>query len=91
MTYQFRGLRCRPGDLAVIVQDEPECQANIGQLVRVVCVSYEFPDELGFQWEIQPLSSTRTNPPKPFALHCVDIDIGLFDCSEIYEKTQKNL
>ena len=64
MTYQFRGLRCRPGDLAVIVQDEPECQANIGQLVRVVCVSYEIPDELGFHWEIQPLSSK----PSPFVV-----------------------
>ncbi len=28
MTDQFRGLRCRPGDLAVIVQDEPECHQH---------------------------------------------------------------
>ena len=27
MVDRFQGLRCRPGDLAVIVQDEPECQA----------------------------------------------------------------
>ena len=32
----YRGLRCRPGDLAVIVQDELECQANLGQVVRVL-------------------------------------------------------
>ncbi len=57
MADPFRGLRCRPGDLAVIVQDEPECKANIGQLVRVIKPSYQFPDELGFHWEIWPLSS----------------------------------
>lgn len=57
MVDRFRGLRCRPGDLAVIVQDEPECQANIGQIVRVLKESFEFPDELGFHWEIKPLSS----------------------------------
>jgi hypothetical protein len=57
MADRFLGLRCRPGDLAVIVQDEPECQGNIGQLVRVVKESDDFPDELGFHWAIQPLSS----------------------------------
>jgi hypothetical protein len=57
MADRFLGLRCRPGDLAVIVQDEPECQGNIGHLVRVIKESDEFPDELGFHWEIVPLSS----------------------------------
>ena len=57
MRDRYGGLRCRPGDLAVITQDEPECLANIGQLVRVLKESLEFPDELGFHWEIQPLSA----------------------------------
>ena len=56
MSDSFNGLRCRPGDLAVIVKDEPECLANIGQVVRVLKPSLDFPDELGFHWEIQPLS-----------------------------------
>jgi hypothetical protein len=56
MADRFSGLRCRPGDLAVIVQDEPECQTNIGQIVRVIQESDEFGPEWGFQWLIQPLS-----------------------------------
>lgn len=57
MVDRFQGLRCRPGDLAVIVQDEPECQANIGQIVRVISEYTLFPDELGFHWLIEPQSS----------------------------------
>lgn len=64
MCDRFSGLRCRPGDLAVIVQDEPECQANLGQIVRVQRESLEFPNEWGFHWLIQPLSSQ----PSPFLL-----------------------
>lgn len=54
---RFSGLRCRPGDLAVILQDEPECRANIGQIVRVLCEYTEFPDEMGFHWLVEPQSS----------------------------------
>jgi len=53
---RFPGLRYRPGDLAVIVQDEPECRSNIGQIVRVLGEYTEFPEHCGFYWEIQPLS-----------------------------------
>ena len=53
----YRGLRCRPGDLAVIVQDEPQCQANLGQLVRVIEEYTQFPEELGVHWLVQPLST----------------------------------
>lgn len=28
-------IRCKPGDIAVILYDEPECLANVGRLVRV--------------------------------------------------------
>lgn len=58
MIDRFSGLRCRPGDLAIIVQDEPECQANIGQIVRVLEEYTEFPDEWGFHWRIKPLSES---------------------------------
>ena len=61
MADRFSGLRCRPGDLAVIVQDEPECQANIGQIVRVIKEYEEFGPEWGFHWLIQPLSK-RASP-----------------------------
>lgn len=28
-------LRCKPGDIALIIADEPGCEANIGRLVHV--------------------------------------------------------
>ena len=31
MVDRFSGLRCRPGNLAVIVQDEPECGPTSGR------------------------------------------------------------
>lgn len=55
----YRGLRCRPGDLAVIVQDEPECQINLGQVVRVIEEYTQFREEMGVHWleqELDPLS-----------------------------------
>ena len=61
MADRFSGLRCRPGVLAVIVKDEPECKANIGQIVRVVKEYEEFGPEWGFHWVIQPLSK-RASP-----------------------------
>ncbi len=105
MSDPFYGLRCRPGDLAVIVQDEPECQANIGQVVRVLKPSLDFPDELGFHWEIQPLSGQ----PSPVVISSranksvnreVVYDLGprahldawlrpLLDESERYEETDR--
>ncbi len=27
--------RCKPGDLALVVRDEPQCLGNVGKLVRV--------------------------------------------------------
>ena len=57
MVDRFSGLHCRPGNLAVIVQDVPECRANIGQIVRVLCEYTELPDEMGFHWLVEPQSS----------------------------------
>ncbi len=54
----YRGLRCRPGDLAVIIQEEPQCQANIGQVVRVIEEYTQFREEFGVHWLVQPLSAS---------------------------------
>jgi hypothetical protein len=37
------------------------------------------------------LGAKHKEPSKPCGLDCGLIESGLFDCSEIYEKTQKNL
>jgi len=60
----YRGLRCRPGDLAVIVQDEPECKINIGQVVRVIEEYTKFREEMGVHWLVQPLSSRGVPGPR---------------------------
>lgn len=47
--------RCKPGDIAVIIYDEPDCLANVGRLVRVH-PSLELNLELNlFCWLIEPL------------------------------------
>jgi hypothetical protein len=58
MADRFSGLRCRPGDLAFIVQDEPECRANIGQIVRVVGKYTPLRRSSMFYWLVEPQSST---------------------------------
>ena len=52
--------RCKPGDLAMVIRDEPECQANIGTLVRVVERSLDFWETDGPHWKIELLSSKPT-------------------------------
>ena len=58
MADRFSGLRCRPGDLALIVQDEPECRANIGQIVRVIGEYKLLRKSSMFYWLVVPQSST---------------------------------
>ncbi len=70
MEARFAGLRCRPGDLAVIVQEDPECLANIGQLVRVIRKYHRFPADWGFHWWVQPLISQ----PSPVIIE--DLETG---------------
>jgi hypothetical protein len=47
-------LNCKPGDLAVVVTDDPGCEANVGRLVRVVNVT-DAVREPGHWWHIAPL------------------------------------
>jgi hypothetical protein len=54
-------LRCKPGDLAIIVKEEAGCEANIGRLVRVLerAQPYTDSDPLD-QWWI-----AAANPSQP--------------------------
>lgn len=47
-------LQCQDGDLAVITQDHPECEANIGRLVRVRGPVRSVDGRLC--WSVQPVS-----------------------------------
>jgi hypothetical protein len=77
MADRFNGLRCRPGDLAVIVQDQPECRANIGQIVRVIGEYRPFSDEPEFYWLVEPQSSQ----PSPVLVGTP----GSPDCELVYD------
>lgn len=49
-------LRCKAGDLAVVIRETPACQTNIGRVVEVrgpplVSSSFDLPT-----WKIQPIS-----------------------------------
>ena len=49
-------LRCRPGDLAIVVREEPGCEGNLGRIVEVDGPLAVDP-ELGLPcWLIRPVS-----------------------------------
>lgn len=48
-------LRCKAGDIAVVLYDTPECASNIGRFVRILG-SLEFSENLGkWCWLIVPV------------------------------------
>ena len=48
-------LRCKAGDIAVVLHDTPECASNIGRFVRILG-SLEFSENLGkWCWLIVPV------------------------------------
>lgn len=47
---------CKQGDIAVIIRDEPGCEANVGTLVRVGRECTDFPEHYGVMWVIEPLT-----------------------------------
>ncbi len=49
--------RCKPGDLAIIIRDEPCCEDNVGRIVRV-CGPMDFDVTLDFEptWLIFPVT-----------------------------------
>ena len=48
-------LRCRPGDIAIIINDDIECKGNIGRFVKVYGPKLHM-GEYGYCWKIVPLS-----------------------------------
>jgi hypothetical protein len=52
-------VRCKPGDLALVVRDEPQCSENVGKLVRVRG-PVQFSAHYGSlpTWLIYPVTST---------------------------------
>lgn len=51
-------MNCQPGDLAIVINDEPGCENNIGRLVKVesVCL-WDLPD--GPWWIVRPLGDAK--------------------------------
>lgn len=49
--------RCRIGDVAMIIQDEIGCEANIGRLVHVRGPRWVSPTR-GTVWQIKPVNGT---------------------------------
>jgi hypothetical protein len=54
----FENLRCRDGDLAVIINDTPECQLNIGRVVRVKGPPRKIIKSQMAGWKIKPIRRT---------------------------------
>jgi len=78
MLDRFQGLHCRPSDFAFIVQDVPKCQANIGQIVRVVSEYTHLPDEPGFPCLVEPQSCQ----PSPDLVGMPGTSASLFTTTE---------
>ena len=49
-------LRCKPGDIAIIINDDDGCEGNIGRFVKV-CDPKVHMGVYGYCWTIVPLSS----------------------------------
>jgi hypothetical protein len=49
--------RCKLGDVAIIIKDNPGCEANIGRVVRVHGPRRVFPRR-GTVWRITPVAGT---------------------------------
>ena len=54
----FENLRCRDGDLAVIIKDTPECHLNIGRIVRVKGPPRKIIKSQMDGWRIKPIRRT---------------------------------
>ena len=52
-------LRCKSGDLAIIINETPQSRGNIGRVVEVRG-PYEYPDKFGPNgWQIKPIHHTK--------------------------------
>jgi hypothetical protein len=49
--------RCKLGDVAIIIKDQPGCEVNIGRVVQVCAPRRVFPGR-GTVWHIKPVNGT---------------------------------
>jgi hypothetical protein len=54
--------RCKPGDLAIIMYDVPQCMTNIGRVVEISGPA-EYDRHGRLTWLIQPVT------PEPYLIH----------------------
>ncbi len=54
--------RCKPGDLAIIMYDVPQCASNIGRVVEIGGPA-EYNRDGRLTWLIQPVT------PEPYLIH----------------------
>ena len=52
-------MRCKHGDLAIIVQDFPGCEGNLGILVEVIGPPTSHPDTELICWIIKPVKRRK--------------------------------
>ena len=52
-------MRCKHGDLAIIIQDFEGCEGNLGVIVRVIGPPIKHPDSPHLCWQIMPVSRTK--------------------------------
>ena len=52
-------MRCKHGDLAVIVHDFASCGGNVGTTVQVIGPPIKHPDSPHLCWQIRPVSRTK--------------------------------
>ena len=52
-------MRCKHGDLAVIVHDFASCVGNVGTTVQVIGPPIKHPDSPHLCWQVRPVSRTK--------------------------------
>jgi hypothetical protein len=66
-------LRCKPGDIALVLYDEPGCEANIGRIVQVQGPINTNPQLQLPCWLIQPFEATPWIGGDPGALRSISV------------------
>jgi len=61
---KLKNLRCRDGDLAIVINEVPECLSNIGKLVQIKGPPKELITSNAIGWQITPVERRRWCLPK---------------------------
>lgn len=57
-------MNCKPGDLAIVIGDDPGCECNIGAMVRILAPTPGTdPGYWGFEEASRPLKMTEVDDP----------------------------